>query len=154
MTHDEAGRTADGPDDRRRSFPLYAQILLAMAVGVVTGVVLGPRAGVLGQFGTIVIQLIRVMAAPLLFFAIVDAFLRTDMEARRGLWLVAICAINTALALVVGLSISNWIRPGEHMTLALPAAAAAPKAPLEKLDFVKALTGYVPTNILQPFLET
>ena len=60
-------------------FPLYLQILVAMALGLVTGLVLGTRASVLGQFGTILIQMIRVMAAPLLFFAIVDAFIRSEM---------------------------------------------------------------------------
>ena len=153
MAHGEASGAGTEPT-ATRSFPLYAQILAAMVVGLVTGIALGPRAGLLGQFGTIVIQLIRVIAAPLLFFAIVDAFLRADMEARRGLWLALICTINTAAALVVGLIVSNWLKPGEHMIITLPTASAASNAPLEKLDFVKALTGYIPTNILQPFLET
>ena len=135
-------------------FPLYLQILVAMAIGLVTGLVLGTRASVLGQFGTILIQMIRVMAAPLLFFAIVDAFIRSEMGGRRGLWLAVICTLNTVAALVVGLTVSNVLQPGSHMSLpAMPVVASAAPAAAQKIDFVKAFTGYVPTNIVQPFLE-
>lgn len=137
-----------------RGIPLYLQILLAMGVGLVTGLALGARASVLGQFGTILIQMIRVMAAPLLFFAIVDAFIRSEMEGRRGVWLAVICTVNTAAALIVGLTVSNVLQPGAHMSLAaMPATAQAVPATAQKIDFVKAFTGYVPTNIVQPFLE-
>lgn len=146
-------RSADARPAAARGIPLYLQILLAMVVGLVTGLVLGARASVLGQFGTILIQMIRVMAAPLLFFAIVDAFIRSEMEGRRGLWLAVICTVNTAAALIVGLTVSNVLQPGAHMSLpAMPATAAVPAA-AQKIDFVKAFTGYVPTNIVQPFLE-
>jgi DAACS family dicarboxylate/amino acid:cation (Na+ or H+) symporter len=136
----------------KRAIPLYTRILIGMGLGLATGLVLGPRAGVLGEFGAIVIQLIRVMAAPLLFFAIVDAFVRTEIEARWGRWLIGICAINTTAALVIGLSVSNWLRPGEHMTIALPAASQTAAAPAP-IDIVKVLIGYIPANIVQPFVE-
>ena len=136
----------------KRNIPLYTKILIGMGAGLVTGLIAGPRAGVLGEFGAIIIQLIRVIAAPLLFFAIVDAFVRTEIEVRWFRWLIGICAINTTAALVIGLGVSNWLRPGEHMTMALPAAQAAAAVP-EPIDIVKVLTGYVPANIVQPFLE-
>ena len=136
----------------KRPIPLYTRILIGMGIGLATGLLLGPRAGVLGELGAIIIQLIRVIAAPLLFFAIVDAFVRTEIEVRWFKWLIGICAINATAALVIGLGISNWLRPGEHMTLALPAAPATAAAP-EPIDFVKVLVGYVPTNIVQPFVE-
>ncbi len=134
--------------------PLYLQIVLAMVIGLVVGFVAGPRASVLGQFGTILIQMIRVMAAPLLFFAIVDAFIRSEMEGRRALWLAVICTVNTVAALVVGLLVSNVLQPGSHMSLpSMPSATSAALPAAQKIDFVKAFTGYVPSNIVQPFLE-
>jgi len=152
MAETEAGTlTPDGAGGR--GVPLYLQILAAMIAGIFVGQLLGARASALGQFGTILIQMIRVMAAPLLFFAIVDAFIRSEMEGRRGLWLAGICLINTTAALVVGLTVSNVLRPGEHMALPSLPAATAPAAPVQRIDFVKALTGYVPSNIVQPFLE-
>ncbi|MGE3179512.1 MAG: cation:dicarboxylase symporter family transporter, partial [Vicinamibacterales bacterium] len=152
MAETEAGTlTPDGAGGR--GVPLYLQILAAMIAGIFVGQLLGSRASALGQFGTILIQMIRVMAAPLLFFAIVDAFIRSEMEGRRGLWLAGICLINTTAALVVGLTVSNVLRPGEHMALPSLPAATAPAAPVQRIDFVKALTGYVPSNIVQPFLE-
>jgi Na+/H+-dicarboxylate symporter len=132
--------------------PLYIQILIAMALGLVVGLIFGKPVGPLGELGKIVIQLIRVLAAPLLFFAIVDAFLRTEMEGRRAAWLVVICSINTFFALIIGLGISNILQPGRHRVLPEIARTSEPTA-VQTIDFLKAFTGYVPNNIVQPFLE-
>ncbi|MEQ1877555.1 MAG: dicarboxylate/amino acid:cation symporter [Bdellovibrionia bacterium] len=136
----------------KRKIPLYLQILIAMILGLLTGLIFGKQTSFLGEFGKIVIQLIKVMAAPLLFFAIVDAFLRTEMERRRGFWLIVICSVNTVLALAIGLGISNWLQPGSHMQLP-PMPSAAEVATPEKLNFAKVLTGYIPNSIVQPFQE-
>ncbi|HEX4923104.1 MAG TPA: dicarboxylate/amino acid:cation symporter [Bdellovibrionales bacterium] len=134
--------------------PLYTQILVAMILGLVTGLIFGKQVSFLGEFGKIIIQLIKVMAAPLLFFAIVDAFMRTQMERKRGLWLAFICTINTTLAVVIGLGLSNWLEPGKHMVRPETAVTGGTELlKAEKIDFVKAITGYIPQNIVQPFQE-
>ena len=61
------------------------RILLAMVLGGVFGVVVGPRAGGMGEIGKVVIGLIKTLAAPLIFFAVIDAFLRTTVRAKSGL---------------------------------------------------------------------
>lgn len=146
-----------------RRIPLYVRILIGMALGVVVGLALGPNAVRLGEFGALVIRMIKTLAAPLLFFAIVDAFLKASIRLRQAGWMVLISAINAMIALVIGLSISNLMRPGDHMVdtvaaihAAAPGAAsampAAAKAP-EKLDFVKAITEHVPKSVAEPFVQ-
>lgn len=104
--------------------PLYLQILAGITLGVLTGVVLGKDAGPLGEIGRLVIQLVKLFVVPLLLFAILDAFLETDIAGRAAVRMVAITSINTAIALLIGLGLSNWLKPGNHMTL--PAIAGTP----------------------------
>jgi Na+/H+-dicarboxylate symporter len=131
--------------------PLYLQILAGITLGILTGVVLGKDAGPLGEIGRLVIQLVKLFAVPLLLFAILDAFLKTDIAGRAAARMVSITSINTAIALLIGLGLSNWLKPGTHMTL--PALTSAPAAPPGKIEFLKTLSGYIPTNFVDPFRE-
>jgi Na+/H+-dicarboxylate symporter len=131
--------------------PLYLQILAGITLGVLTGVLLGKDAGPLGEIGRLVIQLVKLFAVPLLLFAILDAFLKTDIAGRAAVRMVAITSINTTIALLIGLGLSNWLKPGTHMTL--PAIAGTPPEPPGKIEFLKTLSGYIPTNFVDPFRE-
>jgi Na+/H+-dicarboxylate symporter len=132
--------------------PLYLQILTGLALGVATGVLLGKDASVLGEIGRLVIQLVKLFAVPLLLFAILDAFLKTEIAARAAGRMIVITSINTTIALAIGLGLSNWLQPGRHMTL--PAIAGAPAAaPTGKIEFLKTVSGYIPTNFVDPFRE-
>src|SRR3954468_7880349 len=98
----------------RFRIPLVARILLAMVLGAVVGVWLGPRAARLGLIGQAIIDMVRALAAPLLLFAILDAFLRTHVRARSGAIMVAIALTNAAIAIVIGLTLSNVLKPGRY----------------------------------------
>lgn len=131
--------------------PLYLQILAGIILGMLTGMLLGRDAGPLGEIGRLVIQLVKLFAVPLLLFAILDAFLKTDIAGRAAGRMVAITSINTTIALLIGLGLSNWLKPGTHMTL--PAISGTPPAPPGKIEFLKTLSGYIPTNFVDPFRE-
>ena len=132
--------------------PLYLQILTGLTLGVATGAWLGKDAAILGEIGRVVIQLVKLFAVPLLLFAILDAFLKTEITARAAGRLIVITSINTTIALAIGLGLSNWLQPGRHMTM--PALTAAPAAvPTGKIDFLKTVSGYIPTNFVDPFRE-
>jgi tryptophan synthase alpha chain len=76
--------------------PLYLQILVGLTLGVATGAWLGKDASVLGEIGRLVIQLVKLFAGPLLLFAILDAFLKTEIAARAaGLALVRLVTPTT-----------------------------------------------------------
>lgn len=132
-------------------FPLYLQILAGIILGMLTGVLLGKDAGPLGEIGRLVIQLVKLFAVPLLLFAILDAFLKTDIAGRAAGRMIAITSVNTAIALLIGLGLSNWLKPGRHMTL--PAISGPPPAPPGKIEFLKTISGYIPTNFVDPFRE-
>ncbi|MBI3541953.1 MAG: dicarboxylate/amino acid:cation symporter [Deltaproteobacteria bacterium] len=138
----------------KRRFPLHFLILSAMALGAAAGLALGARAEPLGELGKVLIQLIKALAGPLLFFAVVDAFLRTRVRARSAAVMFGIGAINATIALVIGLSISNLLKPGVNLEMGA-ARTHLQLAPLasgaRRIDFLQAITGLVPTSITQPF---
>src|SRR4051812_18266143 len=97
-----------------------------MALGLVVGPLLGPRATPLGELGRLVIQLIKAVATPLVFFAIVNAILKTRLEGRAGVRMLALAMMNACIALGIGLLLSNLLHPGRSLDLAqlVPTAGA------------------------------
>jgi Na+/H+-dicarboxylate symporter len=145
--------------------PFVARILIGMALGVLVGW-LGRRFGFagqvqrLGEIGTVVIDLIKAFAGPLLFFAVIDAFLRTRVQARSAAVMVAITLTNAFIAVAIGLTLSNTLQPGRYLArraaaLAETARTSPPLASIkiQRIDFLRELTGYLPKNVVQPFLE-
>ena len=164
-------KTAE-PRKRRRLLPLYARVLLGVAAGIAIGVIFktrpilfGVRAEDLGLLGLLVIRLLKALAVPLILFAILDAFLRVEISARRGGWLILICMVNVSVAFAIGLTLLNVLRPGdkwrgrlneiagivEHETGML--AAAKTEAPQATLDPLKNIAGYVPESLIDPFAK-
>lgn len=160
---------------RRRGFhlPLYARVLIGVALGLAFGIIFktgpiiaGLRNEDLGQLGMLVIRLLKALAVPLILFAILDAFLRVEVSARRGAWLILICMLNVSVAFAIGLSLLNTLRPGEQwrgrleeiagmVEREVPGAAEAAKTekPQATLDPLKNLAGYVPESLVEPFLR-
>jgi Na+/H+-dicarboxylate symporter len=99
--------------------PLYTQVLIAMACGVLLGVACGQepylgglRNQHLGWLGLLVVTLLKTLAIPLIFFAILDALIRTSLPLRQGTKLLVICLVNVSVAMTIGLTIMNTWQPG------------------------------------------
>jgi DAACS family dicarboxylate/amino acid:cation (Na+ or H+) symporter len=144
--------------------PLYVRILVGVALGTALGlvfgegpIVLGLRNKHLGDLGLLVIRLLKALAVPLIFFAILDAFVRTQISARRGAKMILVCLINVSVAFAIGLTIMNTWRPGEawhgrfDTLLGGLSTEGVPSAPTATLDPLKNVDGYVPVSLLDPF---
>lgn len=143
-----------GPPLAKKRFPLYAQIIVALVAGLLLGPVLGKDAGPLGELGRLVVQLIKGVATPLLFFAIVTAVLRAEVQGKGALRMLGAGILNASIALFIGLLISNVLQPGRHLAQIVqgnPAAAA--KYADKRIDFLGTLASYVPADIVTPFAE-
>src|SRR3954454_11292234 len=103
--------TSMAPATRPR-FPTVLRIVAAIALGVLVGELLGKRAQPLEQIGKVILDMIKGLAGPLLLFAVLDSFLRTRVGARGAGLMVAISLTNAAIAIVVGLTLSNVLQPG------------------------------------------
>lgn len=154
------------------TIPLYLRVLGGVLVGVLIGLVFGTRpivfgihAADLGRLGMLVVKLLKALAVPLVFFAILDAFVKTDISWKKGVRLLFICVFNASVALTIGLSIMNALQPGRHFASVLSSvmgsenkadhAASELIATSKKasLGFVDNLAGYVPKSLVDPFSE-
>lgn len=112
--------------DRTRRWerpPLYLEVVLAVALGTAVGVLFGQEAYLgglrnehLGRIGLLFVTLLRVLAIPLIFFAILETVIRTRLPLRQGLKLVLICLANVSVAIAIGLGIMNVWEPGRTWT--------------------------------------
>ena len=104
---------------------LFTRIMIGFVLGIVLGLVLGPRAEVLKPLGTILTNLLTMVVAPLVFTLLVCA--AADVGdgkrlGRIGIKTVIIFLVSTALAIVLGLVVSNMMNIGAGVELSNVAA--------------------------------
>ena len=94
-------------------------MLIAVICGTIVGALFGQapylgglRNEDLGRLGMYVILMLKTLAIPLIFFAVLDAFLTTVLPLRQGTRLILICLINVSVAMAIGLVIMNVWQPG------------------------------------------
>ena len=139
-----------------RKIGLTGRIILGLIAGLPVGYFLGPDAALLGEIGKIVIQAIKLAAAPLLMFTIVSAVLTTEISAKDGASMSFFSAVNASIALALGLLLSNVLKPGLHLAAAVAGdgkTAALAAATSRKLGLSSFLGNFVPPNLVQPFAE-
>jgi Na+/H+-dicarboxylate symporter len=146
---------SDAPPAAPKRSRMTLAILGAMALGLVVGPLLGESAAPFGELGKLVIQLIKAVATPLLFFAIVNAVVSTQVAARSGLRMLGFAMVNATLALGVGLLASNLFEPGRHLSIVIgPADPAALTAWADKrVDLLQTFSSYVPQSVVAPFVD-
>jgi DAACS family dicarboxylate/amino acid:cation (Na+ or H+) symporter len=131
---------------------LTAQIVLAMFVGMACGLSFGPEAAPLGALGKLIIQMIKALAVPLVFVAILEAIISTSIPLNHVGRLFLIVSINGLVAITIALGLANIFRPGEGfagVVANLDGVKFTP--PKEKLEFITALSSYIPESIITPF---
>jgi Na+/H+-dicarboxylate symporter len=97
--------------------PVLAQLAVAVAAGVAVGLVAGARAAVLGPLCLLYIKLLKVLATPLLFAAIVDALGTTRMRARMGAQLLVLSSVNALVAAGIAIGLSHLLPLGRVVDL-------------------------------------
>lgn len=158
---------------RKTRFPLYLQVLIGVVLGSALGVTFGDSPYFLGlrnedlsKLGMTVIRLLKALAVPLVFFAILDAFVQTRISWRNGSRLIVICAVNVSVAMLIGLTLMNGLEPGvawqghlEELTGITAGAGTSSAAPAlgssagASLDVLSNVRAYVPESLLDPLLK-
>lgn len=149
---------------------LWAQVLIAMALGICVGMILGPTAGLvptttaktlgawLGLPGKLFLGLIAIVLVPLVFSSIVGGLAGTpssDAIRKIGLRLAAFIIATTAAAAWIGVTLAQFFRPGEGMER--PVAPPAPlPSDIQAFDFKMLpdlVVGVLPTNPAASVME-
>ena len=145
--------------------PLYTQVLIAVVCGAVLGVAGGQepilgglRNEHLGRLGLVVVTLLKTLAIPLIFFAILDAFIRTTFPLRQGTKLLVICLVNVSVAMTIGLVIMNTWQPGlawnghvDELLHLVPGSQPSAAKLATSQNPIEDLASYIPRTILAPF---
>jgi Na+/H+-dicarboxylate symporter len=146
--------------------PLSARVIIAVALGSLVGVIAGTgevvpsvTTGDLGKLGMLVIRMLKMLAVPLVLFAVLDAIARTNVSLRQGMRLIAICLFNVSVAFTIGLVLMNTLRPGDEwrghinelLGMSHEQLKAAPAG--TSLSPIDNLQKWIPETIVQPFQE-
>jgi Na+/H+-dicarboxylate symporter len=152
--------------------PLYLQVIIAVMLGSTFGVVFGTDSycfnllsnATLGQLGQLVIRMLKALATPLIFFAILEAMINTDISFKHGRRLLALCGMNLTAAMLIGLTLMNSFEPGriwqgrltEMMAQLQPEAGKLKLTAVPEgltLDPLKNIMAYIPESLVEPFVK-
>ena len=137
---------------------LWFQLVLGLSLGIACGLALGPRAAVLGELGSLVVRLLKALATPLMFCAVIDAVAKAPISGRMGISLLGICLTNTLVAALLAVGLATLIAPGRIASpeviakLASSSGASAATARPD-LSLHKALETLIPESVLAPLVE-
>ncbi|MDQ2069603.1 dicarboxylate/amino acid:cation symporter [Natronospira bacteriovora] len=156
---------------------LWAKVMLAMFLGIATGLVLGPDAGLvdpgmaalitnwLALPGYVFLALIQMIVIPLVVASIILGMASSEsMESLRsvGLRAAAFFVVTTLAAVLIGMAVALSIQPGLYMDAAsiqaelrpVPENAETIPAPgLARQDLPSRLSEMIPANPLKAGLE-
>ncbi len=133
---------------------LWQQVLVGLILGIISGIVLGEKAAGLKIFGTIFINLIKMVIVPLIFFALLSGITSMHGEGnftRVGLKGFASYILTAIFAVIIGLSAGIVFEPGSGVDLHAISETASTavtnvKTPPTISEF---LLGLIPTNPIE-----
>jgi Na+/H+-dicarboxylate symporter len=147
MTNDKGQRTRD-------AIPLYWRILAAMVLGAITGGLLKKNADPLAVPADLVIRLLGALAPPLILLAVMQALIRARIPGRMAGRMAYLLALNTVVAICIGLAVANIIKPGSRVPQAsrAPPPATARRSDAEKSQWEQ-MRDQVPESLLKPLVD-
>ncbi|HXF29239.1 MAG TPA: dicarboxylate/amino acid:cation symporter, partial [Chlamydiales bacterium] len=131
---------------------LWAKILIAIGLGVVTGILFGPQTECLKPIGTLFINSLNMLVVPLVFSSMITGI--TSMPDSKKLGRVGgvtllLYFVTTLMAIALGLCLSSTLELGKELHFALPASQVVKPLP----TFSDMLVTLVPKNPIQAFAE-
>ncbi|MGO9469958.1 MAG: dicarboxylate/amino acid:cation symporter [Isosphaeraceae bacterium] len=147
---DSAPVVQEEPESRPGGVPLYVWVIAAVVAAIPVGVLWGDGAVGLEFLPKLILRALTALAAPLVVLAILSAIVTNDIRGRQGGLMMAFYLINTLVAMVIGLSLTNLIRPGVGAALYEPGTTSMPPA---KKSITELLLDLVPRSVGEPFTQ-
>ncbi|MDB4974977.1 MAG: dicarboxylate/amino acid:cation symporter, partial [Myxococcaceae bacterium] len=133
--------------------PLYLRIVGSMLLGVAIGLALGSHAGPLAIPSKLVLRLLGALAPALVLLAIVQALVNAKLEPGTGKRLVRLLALNTLVAIFIGLLVANVVQPGRWSSALHPAAKTSAEQAKGQPDMLGQFLENVPRSLLGPLTD-
>jgi Na+/H+-dicarboxylate symporter len=129
-------------------WPLYVQIMGAVALGVGVGLWLSPSmARPFDMPARLILRLLGAIAPPLILVAVMRSLLGARVHGKVAGRMFFLLALNTMVAILIGLAAANAIRPGRHGALPPGEAPRIAGNPLAQL------LDNVPSSLVRPLVE-
>jgi len=134
---------------------LYIQVLAAIILGVLFGIVSPERAAAMKPLGDGFIKLIKMLIGPIVFATITVGIARMGAlkdVGRIGLRTLVYFEVVSTLALVIGLVVVNILQPGRglHAAAAAPPVQAPAGASPTAVEFLLTI---IPTTMFEGFVR-
>jgi Na+/H+-dicarboxylate symporter len=128
---------------------LWQQVLIALILGVFCGIILEGNAAWFKILGTIFISLIKMVIAPLIYFAILSGI--TSMQGHGNFTRVSIKGfasylVTSVFAVAIGLSSAAIFKPGENVDLSALTDKNTSSVAGSAISFSDFVLGLIPTN--------
>jgi len=148
-----------------KKVPLHTKIFIGLFLGIVVGLIFGPKARSIEFIGTIFIRLITMLVVPLIFFSLsLGTASLGDIKklGRIGLKAIIYFTLTTAIALVIGLVAANLLKPGtglndqvkQDLLKNYQQSAGNQTSIIEqKPSLISVLVNIVPTNPIKAMAE-
>jgi len=128
--------------------PLYARIVVALILGVGVGLLIPATwAAGLDIPARMILRLLGAIAPPLILVAVSRALVGANVRGKLAGKMFFLLALNTLVAICIGLFVANVIRPGRHASLPPGQAPAVSGSPLLQL------LENIPTSVVRPLVE-
>lgn len=134
-----------------RAVPLYARILIALAIGVALGLVLGESAAPMQWVSKIILRFLGALAPALILVAVMDSILNAKMQGSGAAKLAFLLVLNTTVAIFIGLAVANVLQPGKHG--GVDTEVESKEKPPEVAHLGEQLLGNIPRSVLEPLVN-
>ncbi|MEA3284354.1 MAG: dicarboxylate/amino acid:cation symporter [Synergistota bacterium] len=136
----------------RKKIPLIWKITIGFVLGIVAGVMIGPKVAVVEPIGKIFITLLKMLIVPLVFSSLVVGVSSVGDPktlGRIGIKTILLYLGTTAVAIVIGLSMGHFFQPGAGMNIENVTAVSGKTAP----TLAQVIVGMFPSNPIQALAQ-
>lgn len=130
-----------------KKIPLFHKIMIGFAVGIIVGAIMGPSASMFEFLGTIMINLLQVVVAPLIMCLMISTIGSvTDMKSFGGIAIKTILnyTVMMLIAIALGLGMALLLNVGEGANIDVSTLTATETT---EVSFVDTIINMVPSNI-------
>ncbi|MBH38181.1 dicarboxylate/amino acid:cation symporter [bacterium] len=135
------------------NFKLPTQIMFAMLLGVITGILFREQAVIFEPLGNIFIRLLKMIIVPIIFSSLVVGVVslgNVQSLGRLGTRTFLYYMVTTIMAVIIGLIVVNFIKPGIDTTIDLSRISFNSMSHVvdHEVSVVSVITDIVPSNII------
>lgn len=138
-----------GPFAWYHKIPLYLRIVVALILGIIVGLIMHKQAEMFKPFSSVVLRLLGALATPLIFVAVTQSILKAKVSGKTAVKLVSLLLLNTVVAILIGMTVANIVKPGLHYPLKIETKEVMQKP----FDPVEDLLSKIPGSVLKPLAD-